>query len=224
MGPQTIRLRPAPHCRTKIPSYALKIAPADHFLNWQQDPFGNWLARIVFPNETTEFKIEVDLTAELAVYNPFDFFVEESAETFPFSYEPELRAELAPYLEQEAPDPALSAYIATLPRDTMRTTDFLVDINMRVSQAVAYLIRLEPGVQSPQETLTLRSGSCRDSAWLLVAILRNLGLAARFVSGYLIQLKADIDPVEGPLGTRNDFTDLHAWCEGLSARRRLGGT
>jgi uncharacterized protein (DUF2126 family)/transglutaminase-like putative cysteine protease len=213
LGPQSIRLRPAPHCRTKIPSYSLKVTPADHFINWQQDPHGNWLARLVFPNKTSEFKIEVDLTAELAVYNPFDFFIEDYADQFPFAYEPELKAELAPYLEVEPPGEHLAAYLQTLPQGPVQTTNFLVEINMRLSGLIKYLIRLEPGVQTPEQTLSLGSGSCRDSAWLLVHILRHLGLAARFVSGYLIQLKADIDPVDGPQGTREDFTDLHAWAE-----------
>ena len=213
VGPQTIRLRPAPHCRTEVPSYSLTVHPSDHFINWQQDPHGNWLARLVFPTQTTELKIEVDFTATMAVYNPFDFFIEDYADSFPFAYEPELKAELAPYLVTEPAGPALSAYMASLPAGPMQTTNFLVDINMRLSQAITYLIRLEPGVQSPEETLSLRSGSCRDSAWLLVHILRHLGLAARFVSGYLIQLKADINPIEGPLGTQEDFTDLHAWAE-----------
>ena len=213
LGPQTIRLRPAPHCRTEVPSYSLKVLPSEHFINWQQDPHGNWLARLVFPEKTREFKIEVDFTARLAVYNPFDFFIEDYADQFPFAYAPELRAELAPYLEIEPHGPAFAAYLETLPKGPMQTTNFLVDINSRISRTVAYVIRMEPGVYTPEHTLTLKSGSCRDSAWLLVHILRHLGLAARFVSGYLIQLKADIDPVEGPLGTREDFTDLHAWAE-----------
>ena len=213
IGPQTIRLRPAPHCRTPIRSYSLKVQPADHFINWQQDPHGNWVARLVFPQKARELKIEVDLSVDLAVYNPFDFFVEDYAREFPFVYEPELAKELTPYLETEPVGPELAAFLAELPREPKVTADFLVDLNTRLSQIVRYLIRLEPGVQSPEETLQLRSGSCRDSAWLLVHILRHLGLAARFVSGYLIQLKADIDPVEGPQGTRQDFTDLHAWAE-----------
>ena len=213
LGPQTVRLRPAPHCRTEVPSYALKILPADHFINWQQDPHGNWLARLVFPNKTKEFKIEVDFTARLAVYNPFDFFIEDYADQFPFQYEAELRAELAPYLAVEPQGPAFDAFVETLPKTQMQTTNFIVDVNMKIAQAIAYLIRMEPGVYTPEHTLSIKSGSCRDSAWLLVHVLRRLGLAARFVSGYLIQLKADIDPVSGPLGTRTDFTDLHAWAE-----------
>ncbi|WP_332685274.1 transglutaminase family protein [Bosea sp. (in: a-proteobacteria)] len=213
LGPQIIRLRPAPHCRSAIRSYSLRVTPAQHFVNWQQDPNGNWLARYVFPEPVREFRIEVDLVTELSIINPFDFFVAAEAETFPFAYPEELQAELAPYLVTEAAGPLLSAFVATVPRDQVSTVNFIVDLNARLQRLIAYGIRMEPGVQEPEQTLALKSGSCRDTSWLLVQILRRLGLAARFVSGYLIQMKADIDPLEGPRGTDKDFTDLHAWAE-----------
>ncbi|MFP5077171.1 DUF2126 domain-containing protein [Rhizobium sp. YIM 134829] len=213
LGPQVIRLKPAPHSKTKVLSHSLKVTPADHFVTLQQDPYGNYLARYVFPEPVRELKIEVDLVADMTVYNPFDFFVEESAETWPFDYAEEIREDLSIYRAPEPAGPALQAYLDTIPRDPVNTVDFVVDINLKLQQAVNYVIRMEPGVQTPEETLTKALGSCRDSSWLLVQILRHLGLAARFVSGYLIQLAPDVKALDGPSGTEVDFTDLHAWCE-----------
>ncbi len=213
LGPQIIRLRPAPHSRTRMISHSLKVSPGGHFVNHQQDPYGNWLARFVFPEPVTELKIEVDLVADMTVYNPFDFFVEDSAEFWPFDYPQDLREDLVIYRRADPVTPKLAALLATLPRDRTRTVDMLVALNARISQDVAYTIRMEPGVQTPEETLTVCSGSCRDSSWLLVQVLRNLGFAARFVSGYLIQLAPDVKSLDGPSGTSVDFTDLHAWCE-----------
>ncbi|MFM2286983.1 MAG: hypothetical protein RL684_126, partial [Pseudomonadota bacterium] len=214
LGAQLVRLRPAPHTRTRILSYSLKVLPAKHFINWQQDPQSNYMARLVFEEPTRELLVEVDQVAEMAVLNPFDFFLAPHAETFPFAYEPDERRELKPFLVTNwAPTPRFAAYLAKACRRRGRTIDFLVGINQQMAADVRYLIRMEPGVQTPDQTLELGSGSCRDSAWLLVQLLRHLGLAARFVSGYLIQLRADQKSLDGPSGTEKDFTDLHAWCE-----------
>lgn len=213
LGPQVVRLRPAPHSRTKVLSYSQRIEPGEHFINWQQDPFANYQARLVFPEATREFKVTVDLVVEMAVYNPFDFFLEPQAENFPFGYSADQRKELAPYLATEPLTPRVQAYLDGISREKRRTIDFLVDINQRLQSDIGYTIRMEPGVQTPEETLTLRTGSCRDSGWLLVQLLRHMGLAARFVSGYLIQLTPDVKSIDGPSGPEADFTDLHAWCE-----------
>lgn len=214
MGPHIFRLRPAPHSRTKIKSYSLKIIPEDHYINWQQDPFGNYQARVVFNKPTTEFSFTVDLVAELTVINPFDFFLEEYAEEFPFDYDSIAKAELAPYLRKRKASPKLQALIDSFKsEEKMRSVDFLVKVNQVIYELVGYGIRLEPGVQTPNETMLKGTGSCRDSAWLLVQIFRHLGLAARFVSGYLVQLTSDQKSLDGPSGPEEDFTDLHAWTE-----------
>lgn len=214
LGPQIIRLKPAAHSRTKVISHSLKVTPSNHFVNLQQDPYGNYLARFVFPDPVTEFKIEVDLVADMTVYNPFDFFVEEDAMKWPFSYPPELVEDLSIYMTPEPPEPALVDYLKTFDMSPGQpTVDMVVGINARLQQAIGYVIRMEPGVQTPEQTLTSALGSCRDTSWLLVQILRHLGLAARFVSGYLIQLTPDLKALDGPSGTEVDFTDLHAWAE-----------
>ncbi|MCC2033148.1 transglutaminase family protein [Microbacterium allomyrinae] len=216
VAPHVIRLRPAPHARTPIEAYSLDISPKNHFLNWQQDPFGNWLARVVFPEKVSRLEITVGLVADMMVINPLDFFIEDYAERFPFTYDPSLAADLAPYL-RPVDDSAQAAVwrdaLPALPADGIPTVTFLARLNSAVNGDVAYSVRMEPGVQTPDHTLASGIGSCRDSAWLLVSLLRQYGLAARFVSGYLVQLASDQKALDGPSGPEADFTDLHAWAE-----------
>src|SRR5256885_6410428 len=214
--PHEIRLKPAAHARTPIVSYSLQIAPEEHFINWQQDPYGNFVARLVFPEKSSELKVVVDLVADMTVINPFDFFVEPYAEQVPFEYPPALKKELAPYLETEPGGALFDAWVESIRKEMAKgggTANFLVAVNQRLQGDVGYLVRMEAGIQAPEDTLAKRSGSCRDSAWLLAQMLRHCGLATRFASGYLIQLAADQKALDGPSGPEKDFTDLHAWCE-----------
>jgi len=227
--PHVVRLRPAPHCRTPIEAYSLSVEPAEHFINWQQDAVGNFLARLVFPKPARQLTITVGLIADLKVINPFDFFIEDWAETWPpggLTYPPSLADDLGPYLrpvdegrEGSGPGELVCDWVRNFTasnvaaREGTRTIDVLVGLNHAVNADVAYSVRMEPGVQTPDHTLRTGVGSCRDSAWLLVSIVRRLGLAARFVSGYLVQLTSDVEALDGPSGPAADFTDLHAWAE-----------
>ncbi|MDX1520331.1 MAG: transglutaminase family protein, partial [Anaerolineae bacterium] len=213
LAPHIFRLRPAPHCRTPIQAYSLRLRPETHFINWQQDPFGNYQARVVFPERSDELYVEVDLVADLTVINPFDFFIDETASDFPFEYSAQECKELTPYLEKKEHGPLLKKWLSGVKRTKQPTVDFLVALNQQLWRDIAYSVRMEPGVQTCEETLDKAIGSCRDSGWLLVQILRHLGLAARFVSGYLVQLTADVKALDGPSGPEADFTDLHAWAE-----------
>ena len=213
LSPHIFRLRPAPHSRTPIESYSLKIMPEDHFFNWQQDPFGNYQARVVFPEKTTEMSIDVEIVADLKTINPFDFFVDDTAEEYPFDYSDDLKKELHPYLEINDTSSLMQDFLKTIDYSPRKTIYFLIDLNKKVYDFLQYNIRLEPGVQTPEETLECKTGSCRDYAWLLVETARHLGFGARFVSGYIVQLKSDEKSLDGPSGPQEDFTDLHAWAE-----------
>ena len=216
-SPHVVRLRPAPHCRTPIQAYSLRVEPAGHFLNWQQDPFGNHQARLVFPKPASELVFEVDLVAEMIVVNPFDFFLEDEARHYPLAYAPSLRRDLAPYLQPTAGGARFADFVerakGQIARPSRSMVDVLVDLNHQVRRTLRYDLRMEPGVFAPEESLERGHGSCRDFAWLLVQTLRQLGLASRFVTGYSVQLKADERPVRGPAGVEQDSADLHAWAE-----------
>jgi transglutaminase-like putative cysteine protease len=213
LGPQAVRLRPAPHGRALISSYALTVEPAQHSVHWQQDPYANWLARFVFRDKTAALSLAVDLEAEIAPRNPFDFFLEPYAETWPFTFPPELREDVAPFLNVAPTGAHLNELVRSLPRGPQNTVDFLVVLNRRLRHLIRYVTRLEDGVQTPEETLASGVGSCRDTAWLLVQVLRHAGLPARFVSGYLIELAAEATPHQSDTGSEHDRAALHAWTE-----------
>ncbi len=217
LSPQSIRLRPSPHNKVPIKSYSLKIKPKDHFLNWYQDIFGNFVANVVIPERTDEFKIEVDLKADINIINPFDFFIDKAYETWPFKYDDTTANELGNYFKITENGPLLKKWIdENITRagiDKKNTIDLLVYLNQKLHESAQYIIRLEHGVYTPEQLFQLKQGSCRDFAWTLCQICRHLGIASRFVSGYLVQLKADIKSLEGPSGVEEDVVDLHAWAE-----------
>lgn len=213
LTPHVLRLRPAPHAQNRVSGYSLKVAPQEHFINWQQDAFGNYLARLVFPEKTRELTIDVEVIVDMVAINPFDFFLDEDAQAVPFTYDATLSRDLAPYLAIEEDGEAIRQWVADFGRPEGKTIDFIVALNRRLAEDIEYTVRMEAGVQTCAQTLAKRLGSCRDTGWLLAQILRHFGLASRFVSGYLIQLVADEVPVEGPAGPSSDFTDLHAWTE-----------
>ncbi|GAB3277277.1 hypothetical protein GCM10027347_51190 [Larkinella harenae] len=208
-----IRLKPAAHSRAAIESYSLTIEPANHVLHWQQDPFGNFIARVDFTDAVQTMTIQVQVVARLEPVNPFDFFVDTDAATFPFEYNAQLKKDLAPYLDYSEPGPYLDQWVRQVDQTKRDTVDFLIRLNQQLYQAITYTERLQSGVQTAEETLQRAIGSCRDSGWLLVQILRHLGLAARFVSGYLAQVAADEPAVQKQANAVENTLALHAWAE-----------
>jgi len=204
LGPQSIRLRPMPHARTPIPSYALRIGPEPASLHWQQDPHGNSLARAVLPGPIDAMDVVVDLVADLAPQDPFNFLLDPGAESWPFRYEPLMADDLGQFRRTDHAGPLLQGLRDETPPSGMPTVGLILELTHRVRNRVAYIVRMESGVWNPDRTLAEARGSCRDSAWLLIQLLRLHGVAARFVSGYLIQLPDDGTP---------DVADLHAWAE-----------
>lgn len=212
LGPHDIRLRPAPLCRTPVLSYGLSLRPLDHMMRWLHDAADNHVARVWFPERTEFLEVSVDLTAELASFNPFDFLVDPYAERYPFAYPAAVARELAPFTLPSENGALLVRWTDEIRgearADACSTVELLVRANRNLHRRVAYVTRMEHGVQPCDDTLQQGTGSCRDVGWLLVQIFRHLGLAARFVSGYLIQLaNGNRD------APKTDQADLHAWCE-----------
>ncbi len=228
LGPHVIRLRPAPHTRTALLSYALHVtSELDGFgrhavgskhgprVRWQYNPWGSREARVTFSAEhgVRELDVLVDCVFDINSINPFDFFVDDDAREVPFAYPSALEKELAPFrVPLPGDDARLKALVASVPFEG-DTVSYLVAMNQRVASTIRYVIRMEPGVWSPERTLAEGRGSCRDSAQLLVAAFRSRGLAARFVSGYLVQLTDEGNIPDLAKGVASDVVDLHAWCE-----------
>ncbi|MBP9892316.1 MAG: transglutaminase family protein [Planctomycetes bacterium] len=213
LGPQIVRLRPAEHARAKLLSYNLEISPKCE-VRWQYDPWGNHIARLTFAKgtEPEEFRVTVDAAFDIRPVNPFNFFTDDRCKELPFKYPDGLEQELAPFLQHVKPSARLKAYVEQIPF-TGNSTDYLVALNSHVAKTVRYIIRTEPGIQTSDETLQKTSGSCRDSAVLLVDCLRARGLAARFCSGYLVQLADEGNIPDVAKGVLHDVVDLHAWAE-----------
>ena len=212
-GPHTVRLRPADHAGASLLSYNLGITPSAE-LRWQRDPWGNRVVRITFPEGTRSESLTmvVDAAFDIRPVNPFDFFVDDRCRDLPFAYPDGLAKELEPFVAPPAVGPRLAAFLETCPASGY-VTDHLVHLNRRVAEEVRYIIRDEPGIQTSEQTLDVGRGSCRDSAVLLVDALRAQGLAARFVSGYLVQLADEGNIPDEARGVDRDVLDLHAWAE-----------
>jgi uncharacterized protein (DUF2126 family)/transglutaminase-like putative cysteine protease len=212
-----VRLRPASHARARVEHYTLRV-PEQAAVRWQQDPYGNHVAHLAFKKGTRleALELTVELAVDIRPVNPFDFFLDDRCEHVPFAYPAEMARDLSPFLALDDPEfasgPRFEALLASLPKGG-QTVGFITAVNQAVNQALRYVIREEAGLWTPEETLANGRGSCRDQAVLLIALLRRRGLAARFASGYLLQLADEGMLPDEPKGVTRDVADLHAWCE-----------
>ena len=204
LGPQTVRLHPTGHTSAPITDYQLAVSPHAHVMRWRQDAFGNRIAEVAVEGQTTEFLINVTLQAALTGQPRLVY----GAPAYPVVYDDVLAPLLAPYREALPPTPGLAAWLTSMPHEPQASAlDVVLALNRRQHAEIGYNTRMEAGVQTADDTLLLARGSCRDSAWLLVQALRQLGFAARFVSGYLIEPHALASEED------KDHVELHAWCE-----------
>lgn len=197
-------LRPREGHDVRIASSRLDVSPV-HKTKWSRDIYGNSVGLLVLPEPARELRIESEVVIEHYAEQPLDFVVDARAVTFPFPFEPEDRLDLLPYHTHTWPNQVqqLKRWVEQFwqPGQSIETFLLLDQINKAIATQLRYGTREAPGVQSPATTLQLGAGSCRDFAALFIEACRYLGLAARFVSGYLHN------------GDSQQHGSTHAWSE-----------
>lgn len=204
-SPHIIRLNPTLNYKNKILEHSLQVFPEVFHQNNHLDVYGNPISRLVFLSKIEFLTVEVKMKVEVQDINPFDFFLSLAIENYPFKYPNSVQSYLQSYLEV-VDDEVIEHWLKSKnPPKQHKTLDYVTSLNKLVHQHLNYTVRLEPGVYSPKETIEKGGGSCRDYSWLLVNMYRMHGIAARFVSGYLIDLNFEVD--------NKDQLSLHAWVE-----------
>ena len=216
-----LRLRPAPHTKAAIEAYSLSVGTEPHFLNWVRDPFENHLARLDLPEPVFGLNMAVDIVADLAPANPFDFLTEPYAASFPFEYPEQLQKELTPYLHLPKAGPRLADYLGALDADSAYIIEKLGKLTGNVHRSLAIVGSAQPGAVDLEDVVKRGTASPWEAAWLMAVSLRHLGVAARFTAGYRVVLASEAVPIHAWTADAEDSetslwldsASLHAWCE-----------
>ena len=203
--PHTVRMRPREGHDVRIESSRLETTPPST-VHWHRDVYDNSVARMTFLDPTAELSIHGEVVIEHYDELPLDFLVAESAVNFPFRYDPAERVDLLPYTTAAFPEDneSIDKWLRHFwhPGEMVETYVLLDTLNKAIAHNLTYTRREEPGVQAPAATQAQQSGSCRDFATLFMESCRYIGLAARFVSGYLYCPATEVGS-----------GSTHAWCE-----------